>query len=155
MDHVVHEFESAVIVRIRHFGESCGWSIICKPNQLRLPAPKLPHVPVVHLIHGDDIVEAVQVLTDHETGGALVFDPLLLEDLARPAMRRLAHVPMARARRIRLHYAVQMFLAYQMPEHRFRHRRAAYIPKADEKDPYHVKLVNWSISQMVCQLTND
>jgi len=139
LKHVEYALEPALtaVVGIRHLTH---WKIGRKvEEELELPlqpiGTELGQTLVVILIHRQDIVEAMEVLSECAPRAQIAdVDPALASRLARPPIRRLAQMIGMRPSRIDLDEMRQTGIHHQFPEYAMGGRRTADIAHANEEN---------------------
>lgn len=90
---------------------------------------------VVGLVHGNDVIEFIEIGGDGLAGGeAAQIDATGFGDGLAARIRRPAHVPVAGACRIDGDGLGQALIFEQLAKHPFRRRRAADIPQTDKQN---------------------
>ena len=90
------------------------------------------HRPQVVVIHGENPIEAVQISRFNLTGPAGQMDAAALGRRPHAPVRRVAHMPAARAGAVHHKLILQALPGQQVQEHPLSGRRAADIAEANE-----------------------
>ncbi len=89
-------------------------------------------------IHGDDVVEVLEVLRAHlATAQVIDIDAAPAGGLAGALVRRASHVPGRDSGGVDLDHVAQPFILYQAPEYALGSRRSADVSKTHEQDLDH------------------
>src|SRR4029079_4489700 len=86
-------------------------------------------------VHGDDVIEAVEVLVHHLTRDRVDVETMLAPDSPCARVGLIPFVKAVRSRRIDDETGLQPGLVGERPEDRLSERRPAYVPGAHEENP--------------------